>query len=37
MDMPEMGVYAYPQFLPAEEEALETGLITKAGEPVVNV
>jgi Amt family ammonium transporter len=37
MDMPEMGVYAYPQFLPAEEEAIEAGLITKAGEPVVNV
>jgi Amt family ammonium transporter len=37
MDMPEMGVYAYPQFLPAEEEAIAAGLITKAGEPVVNV
>jgi Amt family ammonium transporter len=37
MDMPEMGVYAYPQFLPAEEEAIEAGRITKAGEPVVNV
>jgi Amt family ammonium transporter len=36
MDMPEMGVFAYPQFLPAEEEAIESGLITKAGEPVVN-
>jgi ammonium transporter, Amt family len=36
MDMPEMGVYAYPQFLPAEEEAIEAGLVTKAGEPVVN-
>ncbi|HKA04677.1 MAG TPA: ammonium transporter [Acidimicrobiales bacterium] len=37
MDMPEMGVYAYPQFLPAEEEAIDAGQITKAGEPVVNV
>jgi Amt family ammonium transporter len=37
LDMPEMGVYAYPQFLPAEEEAIESGLVTKAGEPVVNV
>jgi Amt family ammonium transporter len=36
MDMPEMGVFAYPQFLPAEEEAIESGLVTHAGEPVVN-
>ncbi len=37
LDMPEMGVFAYPQFLPAEEEAIESGQVTKAGEPVVNV
>jgi hypothetical protein len=32
-----MGVFAYPQFVPAEEEAIDSGLITKAGEPIVNV
>ena len=36
LDMPEMGVFAYPQFLPAEEEAIDLGLITHQGEPVVN-
>ena len=36
MDMPEMGVFAYPQFLPAEEEAIDRGLVTHQGEPVVN-
>ncbi len=36
LDMPEMGVYAYPEFLPAEEDAIDHGLVTKAGEPVVN-
>ena len=34
MDMPEMGVYAYPQFLAAEEEAIDAGLVTHQGEPV---
>ena len=36
MDMPEMGVYAYPAFLPSEGEAIDMGLVTHQGEPVIN-
>jgi ammonium transporter, Amt family len=32
MDMPKMGLSA----VPAEEEAIDAGLVSKAGEPVVN-
>ena len=36
LDMPEMGVYAYPAFLPSEGEAIDMGLVTHQGEPVIN-
>jgi Amt family ammonium transporter len=36
MDMPEMGVFAYPAFLPSEHEAIDMGLVSNKGEPVVN-
>ena len=36
MDLPEMGVYAYPAFLPSEHEAIDMGLVTHQGEPVIN-
>jgi ammonium transporter, Amt family len=35
LDLPEMGVFAYPDFLPVEEAILDTGLVTKAGEPMI--
>jgi Amt family ammonium transporter len=36
LDLPEMGVFAYPAFLPSEHEAIAMGLVTNKGEPVVN-
>jgi len=36
MDLPEMGVFAYPAFLPSEHEAIDMGLVVHQGEPVVN-
>ncbi len=36
LDLPEMGVFAYPAFLPSEGEAIDMGLISNKGEPVIN-
>jgi Amt family ammonium transporter len=36
MDMPEMGVFAYPAFVPSEMEAVDMGLVTHQGEPVID-
>jgi len=36
MDLPEMGVFAYPAFVPSEQEAIDMGVITNKGEPVVS-